>query len=87
VFGLAQLIGRHMLARRNGVIVNIASPSASVSLDRYGLVGYGATKAGVMALTRELACQWGGRSVRVNGSRRPSSPAQPRLVGDPDQVA
>jgi len=61
VFGLTQLVGRHMLARRSGVIVNLASPSASVSLDRYGLAGYGAAKAGVVALTRELAYQWGGR--------------------------
>ena len=37
VFGLSQLVGRHMLARGSGVIVNIASPSATVSLDRYGL--------------------------------------------------
>ena len=48
------------------MIVNIASPSAAVSLDRYPLAGYGATKAGVVALTRELAYQWGGRGVRVN---------------------
>jgi NAD(P)-dependent dehydrogenase (short-subunit alcohol dehydrogenase family) len=48
VFGLSQLVGRHMLARGSGVIVNIASPSATVSLDRYGLAGYGATKAGVV---------------------------------------
>ena len=29
VFGLCQLAGRHMLARGSGVIVNLASPSAS----------------------------------------------------------
>ena len=57
VFALTQLVGRHMLARHSGVIVNIASPSATVSLDRYGLAGYGATKAGVVALTREFAYQ------------------------------
>ena len=28
VFGLTQLVGRHMLDRRSGVIVNIASPLA-----------------------------------------------------------
>ena len=78
VFGLTQLVGRHMLARRSGVILNIASPSATVSLDRYGLAGYGATKAGVVALTRELAYQWGGRGVRVNALAPSFFPAQPR---------
>jgi NAD(P)-dependent dehydrogenase (short-subunit alcohol dehydrogenase family) len=55
-----------MLARGRGVIVNIASPSATISLDRYGLSGYAATKAGVVGLTRELAAQWGSRGIRVN---------------------
>ena len=88
VFGLTQLVGRHMLARRSGVIVNIASPSATVSLDRYGLAGYGATKAGVVALTRELAYQWGGRGVRVNALAPSFFPsATSGWLADPDQVA
>jgi NAD(P)-dependent dehydrogenase (short-subunit alcohol dehydrogenase family) len=88
VFGLAQLAGRHMLARGGGVIVNMASPSATVSLDRYGLAGYGATKAGVVALTRELAYQWGGRGVRVNALAPSFFPsATTGWLEDPDQVA
>lgn len=88
VFGLTQLVGRQMLARRSGVIVNIASPSAAVSLDRYGLAGYGATKAGVVALTRELAYQWGGRGVRVNALAPSFFPsATTGWLEDPDQVA
>jgi NAD(P)-dependent dehydrogenase (short-subunit alcohol dehydrogenase family) len=55
-----------MIKQGRGVIVNIASPSASISLDRYGLAGYAATKAAVVALTREFAAQWGGRGIRVN---------------------
>ncbi len=88
VFGLSQLVGRHMLARRSGVIVNLASPSAAVSLDRYGLAGYGATKAGIVALTRELAYQWGGRGVRVNALAPSFFPsATTGWLADPDQVA
>jgi len=88
VFGLTQLVGRHMLARRSGVIVNVASPSATVSLDRYGLAGYGASKAGVVALTRELAYQWGGRGVRVNALAPSFFPsATTGWLSDPDQVA
>ena len=88
VFGLSQLVGRHMLARGGGVIVNIASPSATVSLDRYGLAGYGAAKAGVVALTRELAYQWGGRGVRVNALAPSFFPsATTGWLADPEQVA
>jgi NAD(P)-dependent dehydrogenase (short-subunit alcohol dehydrogenase family) len=88
VFGLSQLVGRHMLARRSGVIVNLASPAAAVSLDRYGLAGYGATKAGIVALTRELAYQWGGRGVRVNALAPSFFPsATTGWLADPDQVA
>ena len=88
LFALTQLVGRHMLARGSGVIVNIASPSATVSLDRYGLAGYAATKAGVVALTRELACQWGGRGVRVNALAPSFFPtATTGWLQDPDQVA
>ena len=66
VFALSQLVAPHMFDRGGGVIVNIASPSATTSLDRYGLAGYAASKGGVVALTRELAAQWGRRGVRVN---------------------
>jgi NAD(P)-dependent dehydrogenase (short-subunit alcohol dehydrogenase family) len=63
----AVAVGRPAHVRsRGGVIVNIASPSATTSLDRYGLGGYAASKGGVVALTRELAAQWGRRGVRVN---------------------
>ncbi len=88
VFALSQLVGRHMLARHSGAIVNIASPPAAVSLDRYPLAGYGATKAGVVALTRELAYQWGGRGVRVNALAPSFFPsATTGWLTDPAQVA
>jgi NAD(P)-dependent dehydrogenase (short-subunit alcohol dehydrogenase family) len=65
-FALAQLVGRHMLERGSGSIINIASAAAFASLDRYDLAGYSASKAAVVGLTRELASQWGGRGVRIN---------------------
>jgi NAD(P)-dependent dehydrogenase (short-subunit alcohol dehydrogenase family) len=88
LFALTQLVGRHMLERHSGVIVNIASPSASISLDRYALAGYAASKAGVVALTRELAWQWGRRGVRVNAIAPSFFPsATSGWLKDPDQVA
>jgi NAD(P)-dependent dehydrogenase (short-subunit alcohol dehydrogenase family) len=87
LFALTQLVGRHMLARGAGVVVNIASPAASISLGRYGLAGYGATKAGVVSLTRELAAQWGRRGVRVNAIAPSFFPSNTSgWLQDPDQV-
>ena len=88
LFALSQLVGRHMLERGTGAIVNIASPAAAVSLDRYGLAGYGASKAAVVALTRELAAQWADRGVRVNAISPSWFPtATSGYLQDPDQVA
>ncbi len=72
----------------SGSIVNIASPAATVSLDRYGLAGYSASKAAVVALTRELAAQWADRGVRVNAISPSWFPtATTGHLQDPDQVA
>jgi NAD(P)-dependent dehydrogenase (short-subunit alcohol dehydrogenase family) len=88
VFALAQLVAPHMFAQGGGVIVNIASPSATTSLDRYGLAGYAASKGGVVALTRELAAQWGRRGVRVNAIAPHFFPAATDgYLEDPELVA
>ena len=64
----AQHVGRHMLERESGCIINIASISglSGSVIPESGLVGYAASKAGVMGMTRELASQWGRRGIRVN---------------------
>jgi gluconate 5-dehydrogenase len=64
----SQTVGRHMLARGSGNIINIASIAGlrgSVS-HNMGIAGYAASKAGVMGLTRELAAHWARRGIRVN---------------------
>lgn len=88
LLALTQLVGRHMLQRGSGVIVNIASEAATTSIDRYGLAGYAATKAGVVALTRELAAQWGPRGIRVNAIAPSFFPsAMTGWLEDADQIA
>jgi NAD(P)-dependent dehydrogenase (short-subunit alcohol dehydrogenase family) len=64
VFLCTQAIGRHLLAAGRGVIVNIASVSASIP--QVYRPGYSPTKAGVVALTQVTALEWGPRGVRCN---------------------
>jgi gluconate 5-dehydrogenase len=66
-FLFSQAAGRDMLKRHWGRIINIASIAGlhgSVNGPHY--VGYAASKAGLMGLTRELAVSWGRKGIRVN---------------------
>ena len=66
VFLLSQLAGRHMIERRAGSIVNIASVLGQVASAPIKQASYCATKGAVVNLTRELAVQWARKGVRVN---------------------
>ena len=59
-----QVFGRHMLERRSGRIINIASLSSFVAL--FEVAAYSASKAAVASLTKSLAVEWGPRGVNVN---------------------
>lgn len=63
-FRACQVFGAHMLERGYGRIVNIASLASFVGL--YEVAAYAASKAGVAALTKALAVEWGPRGVLVN---------------------
>ena len=64
VFFACTKVGRHMLERGSGSIVNIGSLSSYRGWPRSAI--YGLTKAAVVNLTETLATEWAGRGVRVN---------------------
>jgi 2-deoxy-D-gluconate 3-dehydrogenase len=64
VFRLSQLAGRHMIERRQGKIINIAS-----LLSFQGGItvpAYAAAKGGVAQLTKALSNEWAGKGINVN---------------------
>jgi NAD(P)-dependent dehydrogenase (short-subunit alcohol dehydrogenase family) len=59
----------HLLARGGGAIVNVSSIAAVRNLERGMSVSYSAAKAGVEAITRAAACDYGPQNIRVNAIR------------------
>jgi NAD(P)-dependent dehydrogenase (short-subunit alcohol dehydrogenase family) len=67
VFLTCREFGRELLARGGGAIVNIASMSGNAIVNQpQRQCAYNTSKAGVSALTRSLAVEWGPRGVRIN---------------------
>src|SRR3989441_9755727 len=52
-----QVFGRHMIERRYGRIINIASIASFRALQE--VAAYCASKAGVASLTKSLSIEWG----------------------------
>ena len=65
-FVLSTLCARFMLEQEAGSIVNISSVHGLVAASPNKQAAYVASKTGLVGLTRELACQWATRGVRVN---------------------
>ncbi|MFA5514575.1 MAG: D-threitol dehydrogenase, partial [Sphaerochaetaceae bacterium] len=64
VFMLSQAVGKEMIARGGGKIVNMASQASVIALDNH--VAYCASKAAVVAVTKNLAIEWGQFNINVN---------------------
>lgn len=64
VFFTSNEVGKRMLERGSGTIINIASASAYRGWSRAAI--YSMTKWGVVSLTETMASEWGSRGVRVN---------------------
>ncbi len=65
LFFACTVIGKRMLERGSGSIINIASLAAHLGFTRAAV--YTTSKHGVAGLTKVLAAEWGSRGVRVNG--------------------
>jgi len=87
-FLFCQAVGKHMVERGSGSIINISSVASVVALGR-GTAPYSAVKAGVNALTRELALEWAKKGVRVNAIApcQIDTPQLGALLKDPQFVA
>jgi len=59
-----QVFGRHMIERKYGRIINIASMGSFLAL--YEVAAYCASKAGVASLTKSLAIEWARYGICVN---------------------
>ena len=68
VFLFSQAAGRVMIERGGGVIVNIASVAGLQGgpPEIMNTIAYNASKGGVIAFTRDLACKWAQHGIRVN---------------------
>ncbi len=63
-FLCSQAVAKYMIAQKRGKIVNIAALSGRVAMP--GLAAYGASKGGVLQLTKVLAVEWGEYNINVN---------------------
>lgn len=63
-FLMSRTFGERMIAEGGGAIVNIGSIAGESGMPRRN--AYGAAKAGIVSMTRAMACEWARYHVRVN---------------------
>lgn len=65
-FWMCKEVGRIMLAQGHGNIVNMSALGGGFLGTGRGNAAYSSTKGAISALTKELACEWGTKGIRVN---------------------
>jgi gluconate 5-dehydrogenase len=65
VFLVGRAVARHMITRKRGKIVNIASLMSEVG--RRTIAPYTASKGGVKQLTKAMCVEWAEHNIQVNG--------------------
>ena len=66
LFFCCQIVGRHMISRRSGRIINIASMSGLIVNRPQAQVSYNASKAAVIGYSRTIATQYAKENILVN---------------------
>lgn len=64
-FIMAQKVGKHMIKRKEGKIINICSMMTELGRDTVG--AYAAAKGGLKMLTKNMATEWARYNIQVNG--------------------
>ena len=87
VFHVGQAVARHMITRKSGKIINIAS--VQTALARPGIAPYTATKGAVGNLTKGMATDWAQHGLQCNAIAPGyfDTPLNAALVADPEFTA
>ena len=84
VFHVGQAVARHMIERKSGKIINIASVQSALA--RPGIAPYTATKGAVTNLTKGMATDWAKYGLNCNAIAPGyfDTPLNAALVADPE---
>ena len=84
VFHVGQAVARHMIDRKSGKIINIASVQSALA--RPGIAPYTATKGAVTNLTKGMATDWAKHGLQCNAIAPGyfDTPLNAALVADSD---